>query len=283
VHDRVIDVHTKPDLEDQLHEARDKLVVLQVTTASDRENEQATYAQAKETGQMQSIVQNSKLKHLLSRTVRECPDVVFLSLAADESTEAEEARQWQEIGLLPTLQFIRRGEVLLSHTGRQHVEPTVTNALSALTPSLGASKEDLNKVAQVSNKGELEQFLADAGSKLAVVEVSMESEQTCENLFPATLALSKALSDSGLISFGRILLPKKTPPQEAGLGEELGVSECPSYLIYKDGVELERHRCTSRGQLIGHILNLMPRPCTCKNGAVAKTSEVKKSQKMWGK
>ena len=106
-------------------------------------------------------------------------------------------------------------------------------------------------VQELGSRAELDAFLAKQPAEvLTVLDVSLTSASPCIHIFPAVMALAKNFV--GYACFGR-LLGDASPAAEAVL-RELAVVEVPTFVFYRGGAEVGRHVGSSRGDLIGKIL-----------------------------
>jgi len=106
-------------------------------------------------------------------------------------------------------------------------------------------------VQELGSRADLDAFLAKQPAEvLTVLDVSLISASPCIHIFPAVMALAKNFV--GYAAFGR-LLGDASPAAEAVL-RQLSVVEVPTFIFYRGGVEVGRHVGSSRGDLIGKIL-----------------------------
>jgi hypothetical protein len=107
-------------------------------------------------------------------------------------------------------------------------------------------------VRDVASPANLSAFLAAAGPGLAVLNVSLATATPCVKIFPAFMALAKHLK--GTASFARLI--GDASAEARALTASLNVLEAPTFIFYKDGVEVTRHVGSSRGDLMGKILEV---------------------------
>lgn len=193
---------------------------------------------------------------------------------SDEGTEALADKL--NIDVLPTVQFYRRGRLVWQVAGTQTIDGG-----SALSEGVlfygnamadGASSTDY--VPDISNAAQLQDFVNGHGSNdsggenaLRVLDVSLSDGTGCIKVFPAVVALAKSFQ--GYASFAR-LLGDASPETERLLGQ-LNVVQVPTFIFFRGGREVGRHVGSSRGDLIGHILQIQVRHvhahetcmCTC--------------------
>jgi thioredoxin-like negative regulator of GroEL len=87
---------------------------------------------------------------------------------------------------------------------------------------------------------------------LTVVDVSVSSAAPCIQIFPAVLALARSFK--GYAAFGRLMGDESQQTQQ--LLQQFNVVEVPTFLFFKNGREVGRHVGSSRGDLIGKILQV---------------------------
>ena len=158
------------------------------------------------------------------------------------------------VDVFPTIQFYRARALLWQTRGHgsglQDAAEGVLYFADAAADGVRAS----DYVRDVRSADELAAFLADATSsrQLAVVDVSLSTATPCVRIFPAVMALAKHLRGSA--AFARLI--GDASPDAAALTASLNVLEAPTFIFYRDGVEVLRHVGSSRGDLIGKILEV---------------------------
>ena len=190
------------------------------------------------------------VKHAFARTARDCPDVAFLSLDADGGPGERAAR---ELGVLvlPSVQFYKRGRLLWQHGGHDALERDLGEGVLFYGDSAAGGEKASRYVAEVSSRPELEAFLARVPKgELAVLDVSSSTAAPCVHVFPAVLALARNFV--GYASFARLLADSSGAA--SALSESLKVLDVPTFVFFRDGEEVGRHVGSSRGDLIGQIL-----------------------------
>jgi hypothetical protein len=262
VEERVLDVEDAQAWRSALQEAGDRLVVLEVEAEgvcqTGLEEEADTNWELDRKLQLQPCLQ---IKSTLQRTARECPDVVFLSLSAD--TE-EGSALCSELGIevLPTIQFWKRGKLLWEHKGVLALEQDLGEGVLYFGGAQGAGGRldagDL--VTELKSRVDLDAFVAaeqeaaEAQSDdriLSVVDVSSAGATPCIHVFPAVVALARSFK--GYARFARLLADENDKPE---LLRELGVVEVPTFIFYRAGKEVARHVGSSRGDLMGRIMEV---------------------------
>lgn len=192
------------------------------------------------------------VKHAFARTARDCPDVEFLSLDADGGPGERAARELG-VSVLPSVQFYKRGKLLWQHGGHDALERDLGEGVLFYGDSAAGGEKASRFVAEVSSQPELDAFLAKVPKgELAVLDVSSSTAAPCVHVFPAVLALARNFV--GYASFARLLADSSS--SASALSESLKVLDVPTFVFFRDGKEVGRHVGSSRGDLIGQILQL---------------------------
>jgi hypothetical protein len=271
VEERIADVEDTVSWHRALEEAGDRLVVLEVEAEgvcqTGLEEEADLQWELDKRAALQPCL---AIKSALQRTARECPDVVFLSLSADTD---EGAALCAELGVevLPTIQFWRRGRLLWEHRGVLDLEQDLGEGVLYFGGAAGAGGrlDAGGAVAELKSKADLEAFVAEgadpveqeggeeggggassAGSNrvLSVVNVATSGASPCIHVYPAVVALARSFQ--GYARFARLLVDD-LPPE---LLQELGVIDVPTFVFFRGGREVGRHVGSSRGDLMGRIM-----------------------------
>jgi hypothetical protein len=190
------------------------------------------------------------VKHAFARTARDCPDVEFLSLDAD-GERGERAARELGVSVLPSVQFYKSGRLLWQHGGHDALEKDLGEGVLFWGDSAAGGVKASSHVSDISSKLELDAFLEKCPKgELAVLDVSSSTAAPCVHVFPAVLALARNFA--GYASFARLLADSSTAA--SALSESLGVIEVPTFVFFREGKEVGRHVGSSRGDLIGQIL-----------------------------
>lgn len=251
VEQRLVAISTEEEFADELLRAGNKLVVLEVQsqtvcqTGWDEEPELQWEADRKA-----ALEPCRELKHVFLRTARDCPDVVFLTLDADD----EEGAGLQEklgIEVLPTVQFYREGNLLWEHKGYPVMQQNLGEGVLFFGDSAADGVKASTYVTEIHSKADFESFIAQPDDQvLTVVDVSLSNASPCIHIYPAVLALAKNFQ--GYASFARLLGDES---EELGqLMSAYNIVQVPTFLFFRAGKETGRHVGSSRGDLIGQIL-----------------------------
>ena len=256
VEERVVDVVTVADFERELAAAGGKLVVLEAQSESvcmtGLDEEPELHWKADREAALQPCV---NIKHTFARTARECPDVVFLSLQVDDE-DAQELCDELGIDVVPTMQFWRGGAKLWEHKGAANMDTDLGEGVLFFDGAAAGGVRAQNHVAELRGEADVRAFVASQpDSVLTVVDVSTSADAPCIRVFPAVLALARSFE--GYAAFGRVLADASD--EGRALLRDFGIVEVPTFLFFKGGREVERHVGSSRGDLIGRILEVQAR------------------------
>jgi hypothetical protein len=284
VEERVRDVADAAAWRAALAAAGDRLVVLEVEAEGVCQTGLDEEAEAQwELDRRAALRPCAAIKSTLQRTARECPDVEFLSLSADTD---EGSALCAELGVevLPTIQFWRRGALLWEHKGVLALEQDLGEGVLYFGGAEGAGGrlDAGGVVAELASRADLDAFVAGpsmapppsggeqqaaAGEAapptpaapngeqeedrvLSVVDVSTSGATPCIHVFPAVVALARSFA--GYARFARLLVADDQPE----LLRDLGVVEVPTFIFYRGGKEVARHVGSSRGDLMGRIMEV---------------------------
>ena len=249
-------VRSRAELDAALSAAGSRVVMLEVVSdlVCDLDAQPRPEAQWKDDGagvaaRMAPCVE---LRSGLQRGARDCPDVAFLSVNADEQPERA-----AELGVtvLPTVQFWRNGARLWQTEGAEGGLQGSGEAVLYFGDYAADGVRASDFVRDVADRAALDALLAAAGpGKLAVLNVSLATATPCVKIFPAFMALAKHLAS--VASFGRLIADGPGGAGAAALSQELDVSHTPAFLFFRDGVEVGRHVGSSRGDVVGKILEM---------------------------
>ncbi|CAK0758270.1 hypothetical protein CVIRNUC_002607 [Coccomyxa viridis] len=251
VEERVEVIFSEEEFRKALDEAEQKLVVLEVESSNTCDTGVAEEAEVHwEEDKQAKLARCSNLKHTFQRTARDCPDVKFLLLEAD-TDEGQAACDKLGVDVLPTVQFWRSKKKLWEHRGILHLEQDLGEGVLFYGDSAANGVKASSFVEEISSKAQLENFVqSQPENVLTVVNVSSNNATPCVRVFPAVMALAKNFT--GYAAFARLLY--ETSQETQSLANELRVLEVPTFIFYRNGKEVGRHVGSSRGDLIGKIL-----------------------------
>ncbi|PNH04195.1 Thioredoxin-like protein CDSP32, chloroplastic [Tetrabaena socialis] len=192
------------------------------------------------------------VKHEMQRTARECPDVTFIAIEEDGSSSKDALIRRLGVEVLPTLQFYRNGKLMWEHKGVVQMEAGIGEGVMYYGDAVPGGIQPSSVVADVTSRATLAQFLGSASDSkvLQVLNVALESAGPCIKVFPAVVALSRSFQ--GFATFGRLVGDVNGETRE--LIKELNIMEVPTFIFFRSGKEVGRHVGSSRGDLIGQIL-----------------------------
>jgi len=194
------------------------------------------------------------LKHSIMRCVRNCEDVHFVYLQGDMTKETMSLCKELGVNKFPTIQFYKKGTMLWEHAGADNAGADLDDGLLYFGDSDADGGDQASKfITEVKSKEDLDEFITNSGDRLAVVDVSTTTASSCVRIFPAVLALAKNMS--GACVFARLLIDACKDGDE--LTQSLDVTQVPTFLFYLDGKLVGRHVGSSRGDLVGKILQVL--------------------------
>jgi len=237
----------------ELDNAGSKLVVLEIEsdklcqTGLDEEAE-LQWKQDQEA----ALLPCQSIKGTLQRTARDCPDVKFLSLNAD-TQEGERLCELLGVDVIPTVQFWRNGQKLWEHKGVLQLEQDLGEGVLYFGDRAAGGVQASNFVAELHNERDLDAFVNGQDEKvLTVVDVSLSNANPCIHIYPAVVALARSFK--GYAVFGRLQGDESAETQ--AMLQRYNIVQVPTFLFFKGGKEVMRHVGSSRGDLIGKILEV---------------------------
>lgn len=250
---RVENVSSCAQLSEELSSAKDQLIVLELESDTLCELKDVESVSPAYFDQPEEILFEpcSNLKHSFQRIARNCPDVKFLSFTADASEESiAYCKETLGVDMFPTLQFYKNGRLLWQHEG-------VDDALRDLDEGVLFYRDEAqingNNVTEIRSKKTFHDTIAQANeaNELLVLDVSSSSASPCLHIFPAVVSLARAFK--GHVSFARIVQDRNVETAEL-VSKDLIVDEVPTFIFYFNGQERHRFSSSSRGDLIGQLL-----------------------------
>jgi hypothetical protein len=252
VEERVVYVTDTDELDVQFSAAGERLVVIEIRseevceTGFDEEPE----LQWKD-DKRAALEPCRQLKHSFQRIARDCPDVVFLCVEVDELDECTGLCERLGVEVLPSVQFWRGGKQLWEHRGVDQIDKDLGEGVLFFGDT-GANNEKASAyIRDLYSAEDLADFVSGQDPKvLSVVDVSLSDAAPCIHIFPAVWALARSFA--GYAAFSRLLGDANEETRK--LMGELGVMQVPTFLFYRGGELVGRHTGSSRGDLIGQIL-----------------------------
>ncbi|GLI67595.1 hypothetical protein VaNZ11_011788 [Volvox africanus] len=258
VESRVVNVDSEDEFLQVLEDAGENLLVVEVQseqvceTGLEEPEPELQWKLDVEKAHAQQMAKCTAVKHVIQRTARECPDVCFVSIQSDGSSQKEALLRKLGVEVLPTLQFYRDGKLLWEHKGVVQMEAGVGEGVMYYGDAAAGGVHPSTVVADITSRAKLDDFLSSSSDPkvLQVLNVALTSAGPCIKVFPAVVALSRSFQ--GFANFGRLLGDQNGETRE--LLKELNIIEVPTFIFFRAGREVGRHVGSSRGDLIGQIL-----------------------------
>eukprot|EP00879_Flechtneria_rotunda_P012991 GHRR01013565.1.p1 GENE.GHRR01013565.1~~GHRR01013565.1.p1 ORF type:complete len:250 (+),score=74.24 GHRR01013565.1:164-913(+) len=202
VEERVTNIYDLRDWDRETQAAQDKLVVLEVESdkvcQTGLPEEPELHWKADQAAAMRPC---HAIKHTFQRIARECSDVKFLALNADDP-DATELLDALGIEVLPTVQFWRNGRRLWEHRGVNQWEQNMGEGVLYFGDSAAGGVHPSEHVQELHSQADVDAFINSQEEQvLTVVDVSISSADPCIHVFPAVLALARSFE--GYATFGR--------------------------------------------------------------------------------
>lgn len=254
VEERVRYVDSVADLEGCFENAGQRLVVIEIESA---EVCQTGWDEEPELhwkdDQKAALEPCKQLKHIFQRTARDCPDVEFLTVQAEDDN-GDEICDRLGVDVLPTVQFWKEGKLLWEHKGVDNLNQDLGEGVLYFGDQAGGNEKASMYIQDLDSQAEVKKFVEDEPDekKLVVVDVSLSDAGPCVKIFPAVMALAKNFT--GLAKFARVMADKNDDLRE--YMEAQNISQVPTFLFFRGGELVGRHVGSSRGDLIGQILTM---------------------------
>lgn len=200
--ERLIEIACEGDFDRELHNAGNKLVVLEI------ESQELCQTGLEEEAELQwredkeaAMRPCASIKGTLERTARECPDVTFLSLNVDDP-QAQDLCSALGVDVIPTVQFWRNGAKLWEHKGVLQLEQDLGEGVLYFGDAAAGGVHASDFVAELHSQQDMDAFVNGQEEQvLTVVDVSLKAASPCIHIFPAVLALARSFK--GYATFGR--------------------------------------------------------------------------------
>jgi len=257
-------VGSKSELEAALTLAGDKLVILEAYSedACDLGLDSSSWEQAptwNDAAHAHDAAYEpcTRLNHTIARVARECEDVSFITIDADESLEAKQLCAELGCSVMPTVQFWKNRENVYQVNGAAGADQEVGEGVlyygdigaggshpSDVVKELN-SQDDLNKLVQECRPTDTKE------KQLLVLDVSVEQgHPACMHAFPAVVALAKNMS--GSVRWSRLLAD--TSDAAKTVAKDLNVDKYPTFVFFADGKQVGKYVGSDRVQLMQHVL-----------------------------
>lgn len=247
---RIIGITSVAELENELARNGDKLVLIEVTkdgvceTGLDEEPEIQWKAD-----RAAAMKPCADIKHVFARVARESKHVEFYAVESEDTRESQELIEYLGVDCFPSLLFYKNGRCLWTARGYGSYEQNIGEGMLWY----GAKDDDTTSpfVKDLYSRKDYIEFLAaQPPNVLTVVDVSVSMCEPCMHIFPAVRALAKNFV--GFAAFARLV--GDSNDETEALMKELKILEVPTFIFYRDSKEMGRHVGSSRGDLIGQIL-----------------------------
>jgi hypothetical protein len=271
VDERITVIYNIEDFRREMKEAGNMLVVLEVESNNICQTGYEEEAEIHyKVDQEAALAPCRVIKHVFERTARDSPDVKFLALEID-TEEGQKACDELGIDVIPSVQFWKNNVKLWEHKGIVGMGDDLGQGVLFYGDTAANNVKASDHVHEVTTRAQLEGWLALAQEKeLSVLDVSLTSATPCVHIFPAVLALAKNMV--GYASFARLLADGGEEAKT--MARELNVVQVPTFIFFRHGKEVGRHVGSTRGDLIGQILQqqnvLGIKPPTMQGKAVAR-------------
>jgi thioredoxin-like negative regulator of GroEL len=162
--------------------------------------------------------------------------------------------QHLKVKRFPTVIFFRNGNLVWRADGSASMQGDVKEGMLYFGDTSDAAAAVSKHVQELETTADFHSFVSAERSKstLQMVMLTAQFCSPCIHVFPSYVTL--AASFKGLIDFAR--LESDGSPQMQELFAKLRVLEAPTFLIFRDGREIDRNVSSNRGDLIGHLLGV---------------------------
>lgn len=256
IEDRVEYVHSSEELEQQLAQAGDSLVVLEVMadevceTGLNEPDEGWSPDRAEK--EELKLKKCTEIKHHYMRMAADSPEVKFIALVDDVDGPARQLVRSLDVKLLPSMLFFRRGEMVWRSSGSHTMEEDMLEGVLYFGDSAGKGFKASKYVRELADAAGFREFTqSQSGAPLKCVMISADMCSPCVHIYPSMVRL--AMNFTGVVDFAKIEGDDSTEVTE--LFQELNILEVPCFLTYYQQKEISRNISGNRGDLIGHLLD----------------------------
>ncbi|CAA0812449.1 Thioredoxin-like protein CDSP32- chloroplastic [Striga hermonthica] len=220
---RVQRIHSADEFDAALRSAGSRLVVVEYA-ASDSDD-------------------SSKIYPFMVDLSRNCSDVDFLLVMADESDETRRLCAREKIDRVPHFSFYKGMEKI-------HEEDAI--GPDQLIGDVLYYGDRHSGVVQIHGRRDVEELIAAhrADGKLIVLDVGLKHCGPCVKVYPTVLKLSRSMADT--VVFARMNGDENDSCME--FLRDMKVVEVPTFLFIRDGKICGRYVGSGKGELIGEIL-----------------------------
>ena len=153
----------------------------------------------------------------------------------------------------PTVIFFKNNRILWTSSGSTSMEHDMKEGVLYYGDSMGGVKGS-EYVNVVHTRSELDSVIAGSDpDELNILMITAPFCSPCIKVYPSVVTL--AMNFKGVVSFAR--LGANDSPETNAMFESLRILEAPTFITFKDGVEVARIVTGNKGALIGHILEVV--------------------------
>lgn len=247
VEQRLEHVADLDDLRAQLLDSSDLLTVVEVQSDSECEVFDGADHDGSKSRRMEAC---NQLRSSLQRCVRDCESTRFVSVLFDGSESSQRCADWLGVEHFPTLQFWKSGQLLWQHVGAQDQQDLGEGLLFFGDEAKGMRASDF--VSEVTNQQELDSFIngQEDDDRIALLDVSDETSDPCVHMYAAVFSLARGMKNN--LRCARLIADKDASTREAA--RKLGVTQVPSFFVFKGGEQVGLYVGSSRGELVGRVM-----------------------------
>lgn len=177
----------------------------------------------------------------------------FCFCRCDGSRGSEEIVKACGARTLPTLQYWREGQFLWENEGSVVAQQELGEGMLFYGGRTQGGEKSEDWIAELANLDDLQEFVYSTDT-LAVCNVSTKTSLGCIHIFPAFFALAKSMK--GYVSFARLQPVGKENEEFQDCLDEFNIKDVPTFLFFYRGKLVHQHAGSSRGDLIGQILQV---------------------------
>jgi thioredoxin-like negative regulator of GroEL len=172
----------------------------------------------------------------------------------EDADSPSELAQHLGVKRFPSVLFFRNGQIIWRADGSHGLQGDVMEGLLYFGESSDAASAVSRHVQELPTPADFDSFVSGKSSEstLQMVMLTTPLCSPCIHAFPTYVTL--AANFAGLIDFAR--LESDSTPEVNELFGKLRVLEAPTFLVYRDGKEIDRNVSSNRGDLIGHLLGV---------------------------
>jgi len=170
--------------------------------------------------------------------------------------DAERAEFSQRLGVstYPTVIFFKDSRIIWTSSGSTSLEHDMKEGVLYFGDTTGVRGiKGSEHVRDLRSAADLDAFTSAGKGELQFLMVTAPFCSPCVRVFPSVVTL--AMNFKGVLDFAR--LGDDESPEMRALFKRLGVLEVPTFITFRDGKEVSRVVTGNKGNLIGHILEVI--------------------------